>query len=599
MAGKGKKQRTSSSKLPEWNLSDLYPGSESPELETDLKWVEEECREFTDLYLGKVAELRAPDLYECVMRLEEIETISGRIGSFAHLNYCLDTLDVNRGKLLGDCKARLAEASSQLAFLEIEISKITNERFEELLASDIGLARYRPFLDRVRKLRPHLLSLELEQFLGDKAAVGKTAWIRLFDETVAAMKFDVGGKRLNLEGTLNKLADARRSTRRKASAAIGKGLKQKLPVFSLIINTLAKEKAIEDKWRNYQSPQASRHLSNDVEPEIVEALRQAVVAEYPEISHRYYRLKAGWLGRRRLREWDRNAPLSAKSETKFSWNDARSRVLEAFGEFSPTISEIASRFFDHGWIDAEIRPGKASGAFSHPTVTRAHPYILLNYEGKPRDVMVLAHELGHGVHQVLAAKQGELLSRTPLTLAETASVFGEMLAFKSLLQNVSEEHEHRSMIAGKVEDMINTVIRQIAFYEFECRLHRRRAEGELMSREICDLWMEVQSESLGSAFKFSKEYRTHWAYVSHFFHVPFYVYAYAFGQGLVHALYAEYENGLPSFESKYVELLEAGGTRNHRELLEPFGLDIAAPEFWSSGLSLIRRMIDDLEAMET
>jgi oligoendopeptidase F len=363
-------------------------------------------------------------------------------------------------------------------------------------------------------------------------------------------------------------------------------------------NTLAKEKEIEDRWRKMPSPEHGRHLANHVEPEVVEALRNAVVAAYPKLSHRYYELKRGWLGLDTLEVWDRNAPLPMEDDTPVSWDAAQDMVLEAYAGFDPEMAKIAKPFFTDGWIDAAVKPGKAPGAFAHPTVTNVHPYVMLNYLGKPRDVMTLAHELGHGVHQVLAAGQGELLSSTPLTLAETASVFGEMLTFRKLLDAAETPEQRKILLAGKVEDMINTVVRQIAFYDFECKLHAARSGGELTPDQINEIWMSVQGESLGPAFTFMEGYETFWSYIPHFVHSPFYVYAYAFGDGLVNALYAVYQEGDPGFQEKYFEMLRAGGSKHHKELLAPFGLDASDPKFWDKGLSMISGFIDELEALE-
>ncbi len=374
--------------------------------------------------------------------------------------------------------------------------------------------------------------------------------------------------------------------------------RSRLPLFARITNTLAKEKDVEDRWRKLPTPQTARHLSNDVEPEVVEALRDAVVAAYPRLSHRYYALKARWLGLDTLEVWDRNAPLPREDDRKIGWDEARATVLDAYAGFDPRMAALAEPFFEHGWIDAPVKPGKAPGAFAHPTVTEVHPYVLLNYLGKSRDVMTLAHELGHGVHQRLAAAQGELLASTPLTLAETASVFGEMLTFRKLLDAAPDRAARKILLASKVEDMINTVVRQIAFYDFECRLHAARKDGELTPDAINALWMSVQAESLGPVFTFMPGYETFWTYIPHFIHSPFYVYAYAFGDGLVNALYAVYEEGDPGFQDKYFAMLEAGGSMHHKELLAPFGLDATDPGFWDKGLGLISRMIDELEAME-
>jgi oligoendopeptidase F len=330
----------------------------------------------------------------------------------------------------------------------------------------------------------------------------------------------------------------------------------------------------------------------------VEALVEAVRAAYPRLSHRYYALKAKWFGKKRMPYWDRNAPLPRVAQRTIPWSEARATILTAYGDFSPKMAELADRFFANNWIDAPVRPGKQPGAFAHPTVPSAHPYVLLNYMGKPRDVMTLAHELGHGVHQVLAAPNGPLMAPTPLTLAETASVFGEMLTFKKLLGQTTDKKQRKAMLAAKVEDMINTVVRQIAFYSFERKVHSERRNGELTADKLCDLWMSVQSESLGPAIELKPGYETFWAYIAHFVHSPFYVYAYAFGDCLVNSLYAVYKKSADGFADRYLEMLAAGGTKHHSELLAPFGLDARDPKFWDEGLSVIGKLIDELEALE-
>ncbi|PZO70128.1 MAG: oligoendopeptidase F, partial [Sphingomonas taxi] len=408
-------------------------------------------------------------------------------------------------------------------------NRIPDATYEAVFAAADGPARYKPVFDRMRAMRPHQLSDELEKFLHDNSVVGAAAWNRLFDETTAALTFDVDGETLGLEATLNLLTDHDRTRREAGARALARVFTDNVKLFARIHNTLAKEKAIEDKWRKMPTPQHGRHLSNHVEPEVVQALRDAVVAAYPRLSHRYYRLKARWLGLDKLQVWDRNAPLPQETPRLIGWDEARTTVLDAYAGFDPELAKLAEPFFDRGWIDAAVKPGKAPGAFAHPTVTDAHPYVLLNYLGKPRDVMTLAHELGHGVHQRLAAAQGELLASTPLTLAETASVFGEMLTFRALLVRTTDPAQRKALLAGKVEDMINTVVRQIAFYDFESRLHAARAEGELTPDDINAIWMTVQHESLGDAFDYMEGYETFWAYIPHFIHSPFYVYAYAFG----------------------------------------------------------------------
>ena len=586
--------------LPDWDLTDLYPAPDAPEFERDLDWVATEGRAFAAAYEGKLATLDAAGLLACVRAYEQIDITAGRIMSYAGLRYYQNTMDSERAKFMGDAQEAITEATTPLVFFSLEFNRLEDDHLAGLMAANADLARYKPVFDRMRAMRPHQLSDEMERFLHDQSQVGASAWNKLFDETMAGLTFTVPGEDepLNLEATLNLLTDPDRAKREAAARALAVVFDRNIKLFARVHNTLAKEKEIEDRWRKMPTPQTARHLSNHVEPEVVEALRNAVVAAYPKLSHRYYLLKAKWMGLDTLQVWDRNAPLPIEQPKTVGWAEARDTVLSAYAAFSPKMAEIAQPFFERGWIDAGVKAGKAPGAFAHPTVTTVHPYVMLNYLGKPRDVMTLAHELGHGVHQVLAAGQGELLSSTPLTLAETASVFGEMLTFRRLLDQAKTPAERKTLLAGKVEDMINTVVRQIAFYDFECKLHDARRDGELTPDGINALWMSVQAESLGPAFTFMDGYETFWAYIPHFIHSPFYVYAYAFGDGLVNALYAVYAEGTPGFQDKYFDMLKAGGSKHHRELLAPFGLDASDPAFWDKGLSMIAGFIDELEAMD-
>ena len=584
--------------LPEWDLSDLYASATAPEFTGDMAWVEKACADFAADYEGKLAELDADQMLKCVLRYEEIDLKAGRIMSFVGLSYYQNTTDAERAKTMADAQDKITTYTTPLVFFSLELNRIDDAILDGWFGSNADLARYKPIFDRMRAMRPYQLSDELERFLHDQSTVGAAAWNRLFDETVAGLSFTVDGEEKNLEATLDGLTDKDRAKREAAAREVARVFGENVKLFARVHNTLAKEKEIEDRWRKMPTPQTGRHLSNHVEPEVVEALRNAVVAAYPKLSHRYYELKRGWMGLDKMEVWDRNAPLPMESDRLVGWEEAKTTVLDAYAGFDPEMASLAQPFFEKGWIDAPVKPGKAPGAFAHPTVADVHPYVMLNYLGKPRDVMTLAHELGHGVHQRLAAGQGELLSSTPLTLAETASVFGEMLTFRKLLADAPTPAEKKVMLAGKVEDMINTVVRQIAFYDFECKLHDARREGELTPDQIGDLWMSVQGESLGPAFTFMEGYESFWAYIPHFVHSPFYVYAYAFGDGLVNALYAVYEEGDPDFQAKYFEMLKAGGSKHHKELLAPFGLDASDPAFWDKGLSMISGFIDELEAME-
>ena len=586
--------------LPDWDLSALYESPDAPDLARDLDWLEQEGKDFAAEYEGKLATLDAGAMLDCVLRYEKIDLIAGRVMSYAGLRYYQNTTDPDRAKFISDVQDRVTVATTPLVFFTLEMNRIDDAAFDAMLDANADLARFRTLFQRMRAMRPHQLSDELERFLHDQSTVGAAAWNRLFDETMAGLEFPVAGEdeALGLEATLNLLTDPDRARREAAAKALSEVFSSNIKLFARVHNTLTKEKEIEDRWRKMPTPQTARHLANHVEPEVVEALRNAVVAAYPRLSHRYYALKAKWLGLDKLQVWDRNAPLPMEAPRKIGWDEARATVTDAFEGFSPRLAELAEPFFTQGWIDAAVKPGKAPGAFAHPTVTDAHPFVMLNYLGKPRDVMTLAHELGHGVHQRLAAEQGELLSSTPLTLAETASVFGEMLTFRKLLDKAATPEERKVLLAGKVEDMINTVVRQIAFYDFECKLHDARRGGELTPDDINALWMSVQAESLGPVFEFMEGYETFWSYIPHFVHSPFYVYAYAFGDGLVNALYAAYEAAPEGFEGRYFDMLRAGGSQHHKDLLAPFGLDASDPAFWDKGLAMIEGFIDELEAME-
>lgn len=584
--------------LPDWDLTDLYTAPDAPEIARDLDRVEKACADFAATYEGRLATLDAPAMLACVHAFEEIERIAGRLMSYAGLRYYQNTTASDRAQFLQNLQEKVTDFTAPLVFFTLEMNRIPDADFAAVIDADPALARYKPVFERMRAMKPYQLSDELEKFLHDQSAIGAAAWNKLFDETIAGLTFTPEGDELSLEATLNLLTEQDRNRREAAARELAKVFGANIRLFSRVHNTLAKEKEIEDRWRKMPTPQTARHLANHVEPEVVEALRDAVVAAYPRLSHRYYGLKRKWLGLETLEVWDRNAPLPMEETRVIDWAEARRTVMDAYAGFDPEMARLAEPFFERGWIDAGVKPGKAPGAFAHPTVTDAHPYVMLNYLGKPRDVMTLAHELGHGVHQVLAADQGELLSQTPLTLAETASVFGEMLTFRKLLDAAESPDQRKVLLAGKVEDMINTVVRQIAFYDFECKLHAARRGGELTPDDINALWMSVQAESLGPAFSFMDGYETFWAYVPHFVHSPFYVYAYAFGDGLVNALYAVYEDGDADFQAKYFDMLKAGGSKHHTALLAPFGLDATDPAFWDKGLSMISGFIDELEAME-
>jgi oligoendopeptidase F len=587
--------------LPQWRLDDLYEGMDSPRFAADLKRAQEEAKQFAATYRGGLLKLAGePDggeaLAAAVRAYESLQDLTGRVMAYASLLYASDTSDAERAKFYGDAHERVTALSGDLLFFELELNRIDDAKLKAAMATP-ALGRYRPWLEDIRKEKPHQLPDDIERLFLEKSVSGAAAWNRLFDDTMAALRFDFEGESLTLEPLLAKLQDPDEKKREAAANALAATLGANLRVFALITNTLAKDKEISDRWRKFADVADSRHLANRVEPEVVEALVAAVTDAYPRLSHRYYALKARWFGKERLDHWDRNAPLPDAPRRVFKWETARDTVLGAYGEFSPRMADIARRFFDEGWIDAPVRPGKAPGAFSHPTTPSSHPYVLVNYLGKPRDVTTLAHELGHGVHQVLAGVNGALMAPTPLTLAETASVFGEMLTFRSMLDATKDPAERKSMLAAKVEDMLNTVVRQIAFYKFERLVHLERRDGELTAERIGQIWMSVQGESLGPAITLGPGYEAYWAYIGHFVHSPFYVYAYAFGDCLVNSLYGVYERSREGFAERYLAMLSAGGSKSYSELIAPFGLDAKDPAFWSIGLSVIERMIGELEAL--
>jgi oligoendopeptidase F len=587
--------------LPEWDLRALYPAMDAPAFASDIAGAATECKVFQDAYRGTLATLagdatNGESLAQAIRRYEALEELMGRIMSYASLVYSGDTSDPARGKFYGDAQEKITAASTDLLFFELELNRLDDALVDRLAASG-PLAHFKPWLTDIRKGKPYQLDDRTEELFHEKSITCYGAWNRLFDETITALRFTIDGEELALEPVLTRLQHPSETVREKAAKAFGAGLAANLRIFTLISNTLAKDKEISDRWRGFRDVADARHLANRVEREVVDALVSAVRDAYPRLSHRYYKLKARWFGKPALNHWDRNAPLPDAAHRTYPWVDAKETVLGAYESFSPRMAGIAKRFFDESWIDASVRPGKQPGAFAHPTVPSAHPYVLLNYQGKPRDVMTLAHELGHGVHQVLAGPNGALMAPTPLTLAETASVFGEMLTFRALLARTSSPTERRAMLAAKVEDMLNTVVRQIAFYSFERKLHLERRQGELTAEQICALWMDEQAASLGPAVTFGEEYKPYWAYIPHFIHSPFYVYAYAFGDCLVNSLYGVYQNAGEGFAERYLAMLAAGGTKHHSALLAPFGLDARDPAFWQIGLAMIEGLIAELEGM--
>ncbi|MFO1188529.1 MAG: M3 family oligoendopeptidase [Alphaproteobacteria bacterium] len=589
-----KTPRDATGTLPQWDLADLYPGPNSPALAADFAEARQAAEAFEKQYKDRLAKLDSASFGRAIADYERLDERLGRILSFAGLYHATRLLESEAGRFYQSAQEQVTDISAHTLFFTLEINRLDDAVLERLLESPAA-AHYAPWIRDLRIFRPHQLSDEVEHILHDKAVAGRMAWIRLFDQTLASLRFPVSGRDLTAAEVFHLLSDGEERVRRMAAESISAVLATNIRLLAHITNTLAKDKAIEDRWRRYPASTSARNLSNRVEDDVVDALVKAVRQSYPRLSHRYYRLKAGWLGKARLEYWDRNAPLPGADDRVIPWSEACTLVGQSYTAFSPDLGALAKRFFERPWIDAAVTPGKESGAFSHPTVPSAHPYILLNYQGKARDVMTLAHELGHGVHQLLAARQGQLMADTPLTLAETASVFGEMLTFRALLGAEKDPVRRRILLANKIEDMLNTVVRQVAFYEFERRVHEERKNAELGPEKLGEIWLDVQRESLGPSINLGRGYEVYWSYIPHFVHSPFYVYAYAFGDCLVNSLYSVYREGRAGFDRLYLDMLAAGGSKRHRELLAPFGLDASDPRFWLRGLDVIGEFIDQLE----
>ena len=586
--------------LPVWNLEDLYAGRDDPRIEADLAAGARINGELAALKGDFVAARAEPAKLGALID-QGVGLYQGAtdklwaVGAFAGLASSTARDDPAWARFEADIRARASQIAADSLFFTLELNELEDAEIAAALSAYPAAGRWRPWLRRVRLSRPHELSHDLERLLLDRGPAVAN-WVRLYDETLAALQVRAGRESLTLAEALNRLSDADAGRRKQAAQGLARALEARSSTFALAFNTLAFEKQVEDRWRRYVTPAASRHLANEVDAEAVGALEAAVVASYPRLSHRYYALKARVMGRRQLDHWDRNAPLTAAAPRRYGWEAARSMVLESFDALAPRFATTAARFFDEPWIDAAPRAGKQSGAYSHPVTALHHPFVFLNYMGERRDVLTLAHELGHAVHQTLAAPQGTLLADTPLTLAETASIFGEGLVFERLLAD-AKGLERRDLLAGKIEDALNTVVRQIAFHRFETRFHDARLKGELSAGEIGGLWTEVMAESLGPAIRLNPGYETYWSYVSHFVHAPFYVYAYAFGNLLVEALMEARRQNPEGFAPLYEDLLAAGGARTYVEALAPFGLDPRDPAFWSAGCARLERLVDEFEAL--
>lgn len=585
---------------PNWNLNDLYTGINDPKIEQDITTLKKDIQAFNGQYEGMIATLDASALAAALTSYEAIQEAFNKLYCYAFLLFAEEMTHTENKQFYQTTKESLIAASSALIFFTLELNDLKEDHIDGLIKENDILQKYAPWIKDVRVSAPYQLPKDQETLLYETHIASHGNWVRLHEETFARIQFDYQGQKLSASDILNKFSDPDEAVRKEANMAFAAGLKANIDIFGLAYNTLMKAKAIEDKWRGYKAPISSRNVANLVEDPVVDTLLTTVRENYPDLSHRYYKLKAKWFGKQTLPIWERNAPLPKAPLPEYNWAEAKETVLTAYRHFSPTMADIGQRFFDENWIDATPRNGKDSGAFSASCVPSVHPYILMNFHGKVRDVATLAHELGHGVHQYLSREQGMLMSDTPLTIAETASVFGEMLTFQHMLSQAQSEQAKKAMLASKVEDMLNTVVRQIAFCSFEEKCHALRAEKELSTQDFNALWLEVQKESLGTTFDYHEDmYQYYWAYISHFIHTPFYVYAYAFGDCLVNALYETYQSGFPDFEPKYLDLLRAGGSQRYDQLLRPFNLDARKKDFWQRGLNVIKGMIDQLEALSS
>ena len=582
-------------KLPVWNLKDLYESPKAKNLNNDLNQLRKITKKFEKKYTYKITKLSPSQLLKAIIELENIDIKIDKIMSYAHLLVAEDGNNEKNKIFYQQMQEQITNIASSIVFFSLELNEVSNAKLNKIYA-DKKLEPYKNWIKNIRKFKPYQLDVKTEKLLQEKSITSRSAWVRLFDDTIASLKFPFKGKNLSSAEIFNFLSDKKESNRKKSAEVVSGVLKDNISLFTSITNNLAKDKSINDKWRGLPNPVSSRNLSNVVEDEVVEALTETIKENYPKIAHRYYKIKAKWFKKKSLMYWDRNAPLPFQSQSIYSWKDARQIVSDAYSNFDQRAGNIVNKFFDNSWIHAPVIAGKSPGAFAASTVPSVHPFILVNYQGKARDIATLAHELGHGIHQYLAGKkQTYFNSSTPLTLAETASVFGEMLTFKSLLSITKKENERKGLLANKVEDMLNTVVRQIAFFEFEKRIHDQRKIKELSVNEICKIWIDVQKQSLGPSIKFNDDYKYFWSYIPHFIHSPFYVYAYAFGDCLVNSLFNVYESKLPKFEDKYITLLESGGSNTYDKLLKPFGLNPKKKDFWQKGVNVIESLIDQLE----
>ncbi|MDC1133385.1 M3 family oligoendopeptidase [Alphaproteobacteria bacterium] len=583
--------------LPTWDLSEIYKGINDPKIKNDLNEIRKLSKAFKVKWKGKINNLNSNEFIECIGHYQNLNEHLYKIGTHSSLMFATNMEDPEISRYNSTISDEVTEIFSSLIFVTLELCKIDDDLINDWM-SNANAKTWLPYINILRKRNPYLLDPLVEEILIEKSATGRSAWVRLFDETSASLRFPFGKEMVSEAEILNYLSDSDSKKRKIAGKSLSETLDKNKRIFGMILNVISRDRYIEDNKRGFKRTMSSRNLDNDVEDSVVDSLVKTVDEAMPQLTHRYYKWKAKQFGKIKIDWWDRNAPLPETVDKTIEWSEAKSIVLESFASFHPKISNTANLFFKNNWIDAPVRQGKASGAFAHPSVPSLHPYVLVNYQGKIRDVMTLAHELGHGVHQILAAKNGLLMAETPLTLAETASVFGEMLVFRKLLDDSSLEQK-KQLLAGKIEDMLNTVVRQIGFHQFEVKFHEARIKSELTPDEISDIWMATQSHAVGPSVNLSDDYRSLWAYIPHFVHTPFYVYAYAFGDSLVNALWYSYQNSDKEiFSKKYIDMLTAGGTKSHGELLKPFNLSAYDSSFWGKGVSMISGLMDELENLK-
>ena len=578
--------------LPTWNLNEFYSSFKDKQINKDLHSLKKKISLFSIKYKGKLGKLKNQQLIRSLIEFEKVEEIILKLRSYAYLVYCTDQLNNDKAKFYQYIEESVLDCQKDVIFYGIELNKLSDNK---TLA--FSKTKYKNWVKNHKKFKKYQKSENIERILAEKSLTSSSAWIRFFDQIMTRLKFRINGKILSEAEILNLLSSPNKLERKNAAEVFGKTLKDNIFNFSFIINTISKDLDIEKNVRGFQHSESSRHLYNQIEKSDIDSLVKTATQNYSVICHRYYKYKAKYFGGVKLNYWDRNAPYPGFKEPKISWNEAKGIVIESYTSFDKRFGKIVEKFFENSWIDARVLKGKTSGAFSHPTVPSCNPKILLNFQGKIRDVMTLAHELGHGVHQFLANSNGVLLADTPLTLAETASVFGEMLTFKSLLTNAKKLSERKLLLRSKIEDMLNTVFRQIAFFKFERELHLKRSDEELTDDQICEIWMNTQKESLGNSVMLGKNYKYFWAYIPHFIHSPFYVYAYAFGDCLVNSLYSKFEEGNPSFNNKYFDLLKSGGSIDYKSHLKNFDLDPKDKNFWQLGMNLIKNLMDELEKL--